>query len=243
MMQTRADEQRAIRHAAFPAEAVAWLVGGSGRTVVSIAHRELATALAAAGHQVAAVSSRTTPLPFSERTIDTIVAAEELPTDLDRAADLLRPGGQLSLVCHRRDQRIPWVRKLDRLLACTPAADPSLGLVTSARFGFVEEKTFRYWQVVNHESLAAMLHAELAGLDPAAREEKISGALDLYADYGRGNDGMQMPWVTRCYKATVVDRIWATPPGPSASTGSTGSTTDGDTPRAVDDAVLLIDFR
>jgi hypothetical protein len=236
-MQTPADEQRTFRHGAFPAEAVTWLVGGSERTVVSIAHRELATALAAAGHHVAAVPSRATPLPFPERTLDVVVATDELPTDLDRVADLLRPGGRLTLVCQQRDQRIPWARKLDRLLGGTPAADPSLGLVTSSRFGFVEDKTFRYWQVVNHDSLATMLREELAGLDPAAREEKVASALELYADYGRGNDGMQMPWVARCYKATLIDRIWATPPDEA------GSAADGDAPDALDDAMLLIDFR
>ena len=25
----------------------------------------------------------------------------------------------------------------------------------------------------------------------------------LYADYGRGHDGMQLPWITRCYRAVV----------------------------------------
>jgi SAM-dependent methyltransferase len=241
-MQTRLEDQRATRHAAFPAEAVTWLVSRPERMVVAIAHRELAAALVAAGHDVAAVPSRETGLPFHEHTIDTVVATDELPTDLDRVADLLRPGGRLTLVCQRRDHRIPWVRKLDAMLGHTPAAEPGAALQNSQRFGAVEEATFRWWQVVNQDSLASMLRAELAGHPATAREERVDRALALYADYGRGNDGMQMPWVMHCYKATVVDRIRSTAPG--ASSGSTGgSTAEFEAAAVPDDALLVIDFR
>ena len=233
-MQTPPDQQRTTRRSAFPAEAVTWLVAGTDRTVAVIDNRELAGALASAGHRVAALPSRTTGLPFHEHTMDAVVAAGELPEDLDRVAEILRPGGRLALVCHRRDHRIPWVRKLDAMLGHIPAADPSARLVTAKRFGFVEEATYRYWQVVNHESLAAILRSELAGLDPAIREQKVARAMDLYADYGRGNNGMQMPWVTRCYRASVVDRIWSTPNTPMDTTYAT---------EHPNDPMLLIDFR
>jgi hypothetical protein len=39
----------------------------------------------------------------------------------------------------------------------------------------------------------------------------VAAALALYADYGRGADGMQMPWVARCFRATVVEEAWQAP--------------------------------
>ena len=85
----------------------------------------------------------------------------------------------------------------------------------------------------------------------------------LYADYGRGADGMQMPWVSRCFKATVVESAWAAPRAldeePSVSATRTDTPADGDEDpertvpinAAVDPVVqdgsdsdlLLIDFR
>ncbi len=85
----------------------------------------------------------------------------------------------------------------------------------------------------------------------------------LYADYGRGADGMQMPWVSRCFKATVVESAWAAPRAldeePSVGATSSDTTADGDEDpertvpinAAVDPVVqdgsdsdlLLIDFR
>jgi len=239
-MHTRPDERAPQDQPAFPTEAVSWLVGGTRRTVVSIAHRDVATALAAAGHHVAAVTGWGTPR-FAPRSVDVIVATDRLPDDLEATAELLRPGGQLALVCNRRDQRIPWARKLDRLLGTHEEPDPASELVTCQKFGFVEEETFRYWQAVNHDSLAAMLRAELSDLDADTREGKVAQALDLYADYGRGNDGMQMPWVCRCFKATVVDKIWATPA--AAEVAEVAEVQGIAAPGPADDSMLLIDFR
>ncbi len=73
----------------------------------------------------------------------------------------------------------------------------------------------------------------------------------LYADYGRGNDGMQMPWVARCFKATVVERAWQVPHGLDEQ-DSAPEQGDDDAPNPVVEPVitdgtgadlLLIDFR
>ena len=50
----------------------------------------------------------------------------------------------------------------------------------------------------------------LAVLLPRDRRGRARGHLEevraFYAEYGRGMDGMQIPYVTRCYRADVVDR-------------------------------------
>jgi len=199
---------------AFPEDAVAWLDGATARTVVALGSADIVTALEAAGHDVSAPDGSPERLPYPDRSVDVVVGVGGLPKDLDDVARVLRPGGQLALVWNDRDQRIPWARKLDRALGTPVAGDePVAPLVTSGLFGFVSEHSWRWWEVVNDTSLEAMLRAELAHLEPADREEKVAAGMALYADYGRGNDGMQMPWVARCFKATVVERAWQVPHG------------------------------
>lgn len=188
-----------------------WLFGTSPRTVAVLGNDLLLEAFAAHGHDVTR-APLDEELPFAPRTVDVVVASGRPPEDLDEVARVLRPGGQCALVCHERDHRIPWARKLDRTIEATPAGDdPALPVINSTLFGFVSEETFRHWQWVNHEGLEELLRAELA--DDAALEAKVSAALDLYADYGRGADGMQLPWVSRCFRATVTENAWSPPRG------------------------------
>ena len=261
---------------AFPAEAAVWLAGCAPRSVVACGHRNLTTdliaALEALGHDVADLHGAVSTLPFVDSSVDVVVCAQGLPANLDEVARVLRPGGQLALVWNQRDHRIPWARKLDRAL-CNPEPpeQPALAIITSTRFGFVDEASYRYWQVVNHDSLAELVRAELADRRPEERERRVAAALELYDDYGRGADGMQMPWLSRCFRATVVESAWATPtpspeaPGsragsragstagstPGSPPGASAGSTAGDTGQAaalveppVDDGTtLLIDFR
>ncbi|MBD8870940.1 class I SAM-dependent methyltransferase [Nocardioides donggukensis] len=213
------DRQHATGRPAFPSDAVAWLVGPDPRSVVVLGPGGvggLAAAFAASDHDVTEAGRGTaadrTMQRLPDRSVDVVVAGQGLPDDLAEVARVLRPGGQLALVWNERDQRIPWARKLDRLLETRTAGDrPEAPVVNSGLFGYVADRSFTYWQVVNHESLAVLLREELAALEEEERETKVAAALDLYADYGRGRDGMQMPWISRCFKATVVESAWASP--------------------------------
>jgi hypothetical protein len=64
--------------------------------------------------------------------------------------------------------------------------------------------------------------------------------LAFYDDYGRGMDGMQLPYVTRCLVATALDR----PHGEESDDDREPGATDegGKRPDGPDDE-LLIDFR
>jgi SAM-dependent methyltransferase len=230
---------------AFPVDAVNWLIGRSARTVLCLGGPEIAAAAAESGHDVAAVADPDSALPFNERSIDVVVAAGRLPADLAAVATLLRPGGHLALVTKARDHRIPWARKLDREIG-KPAADPdaTATLIGSPHFGFVEEQQFRFWESVNRGSLAEKLRAELGTAADADR--RLAAGLALYDDYGRGHDGMQLPWVAECAKATVLESFWGSP----MSQDETGEfpAVPSEAPEAapaepLDDAMLLIDFR
>lgn len=198
----------------LPSAAVTWLCGDDARTIAVAPgpHAEaLAASFALLDHDVLDnVAADDGTLELAPRSVDVLVL-QMLPADLEPFARALRPGGQLALISHRRDRRIPWARKLDVALGVEHPDDPAEPLACSGLFGFVSDDVFRHWQQVNHESLAALIRSELAHRDDV--EERLRAALDLYADYGRGNDGMQLPWVSACWKTTVLESVWASPHG------------------------------
>jgi hypothetical protein len=63
----------------------------------------------------------------------------------------------------------------------------------------------------------------------------MAEVLAFYDEYGRGMDGMQLPYLTRCYRAEVLDR-------PRAPTDGDGAGSGDGRPPGPDDDMLLIDF-
>lgn len=197
----------------FPPDAAVWLAGQSGRTVVLVgdpaATRVIGDALAALGYDVRGSEDGTMSLP--DRSVDAIVAIDRAP-DLEVAARVLRPGGQVAVVAHEHDQRIPWVRKLGAAVRIPGAADPLPGMTGSPYFGHPLTETFRYWQAVTRESLADVVRSlpTVLARSHSEQERAVADAIALYDDYGRGPDGMQLPWVSHCHRAPVLAEAWAT---------------------------------
>ena len=249
----------------YPAEAAAWLAGSSPARVVELGagtgkltaglldhgHRVLATDplepmlqhLARAVPGAVPLRARAEEIPVRSRWADVVVSAQAYHWfDLDRAlpeiARVLKPGGRIALVWNLRDERIPWVRRLGRLIGTAEQnTDPTQDLISSHLFGFVESTTFRFWQPLDRERLRdlVMSRSNIASMDQAGRDEVLAGADALYAEYGRGADGMLLPYVTRCFKAVV--RAQSDPDDDQDGPGPAEPPTDDDT-----DA-LLIDFQ
>ncbi|MCW2791278.1 MAG: class SAM-dependent methyltransferase [Nocardioides sp.] len=266
----------------YPREAAAWLAGAEPVTVLELGcgTGKLTAELVALGHDVhatdpdpamLAILERRLPdvrrseasaeeIPLADRSVDVVVCAQAFHWfDLDRAlpeiARVLKPGGRLALVWNQRDERIPWVRRLGTLIGTQDQLrEPADPLVESALFGFVEQETFRFWQTVDRRSIQDLVlsRSNVAVLDEDARAAKLAEVLALYDDYGRGMDGMQLPYEARCFRAVVVDR-------PHADGGRPPVGGDDQEPTAPDDVdddglnhglsdgtdteMLLIDFR
>ena len=250
----------------YPAEAAAWLVGGEAKVVLELAagtgkltrelvdqgHAVFATEpdeemLAVLRERVPEVSARPATaeeIPANDRSVDVVVVAQAFHWfDPERAlpeiARVLKPGGHLALVWNSRDERIPWVRRMGDLLGRQDLdTSSSQHVVHSDLFGFVEEATFKHWQEIDRESIIdlARSRSSFAVMDDAEREDHLAQVRAFYDDYGRGMDGMQVPYVTRCYRAVVVDRDGPAPTDDEAPDGPVVS--DG-----TDTDMLLIDFR
>jgi SAM-dependent methyltransferase len=252
---------------AYPPAAVEWLVGAEQRSVlvVGACQGALTPQLVALGHDVQATDTSAEGLArLAEQLPDArtaVAAAEFLPAldgsvdvvlcerrlgdlDADKAltefARVLRPGGHVAVVATTPDTKIPWVRRLAALLGHEPASgEPPVELVRCDRFGFVDTSTHRFWQDVNSDNLddLALAQPAVAALDAPARERKLAEVRAFYDDYGRGMDGMQLPWVAHCAKAAVIDHPWSVPRREGADDDPVA-----DEEEPPDDS-LLIDFR
>ncbi len=253
---------------AYPTEAVTWLTGGEAKVVLELGAGtgKLTRQLVDAGHavfatdpdeamlevlhervpEVSAKVATAEDIPANDRSVDVVVVAQAFhwfdhEVALPEIARILKPGGHVALVWNSRDERIPWVRKMGDLLGRQDLDTSSAQhLVHSDLFGFMEETSFKHWQEVNRESILDLARSRSSYLvmDEAEQQEHLAEVRAFYADYGRGMDGMQIPYVTRCYRAVVIDRDEQTTSGDDEPSQEGPVVSDGS-----DTDMLLIDFR
>lgn len=272
----------------YPREAVDWLVGGNAQSVLELGAGtgKLTRALVGLGldvhatdpdEQMLAVLRRNLPdvrtsvgtaerIPAPDLTYDVVIAGQayhwfDHEKALPEISRVLKPGGILALVWNQRDESIPWVRKLGRLIGKrVENVDPTEQLEESGHFAAVESATFTFWQGIDRHSIVDLVlsRSTIAVLPEEEREAKRAEVLAFYDDYGRGMDGMQLPYLCYCYRATVTGRVPVPPPAPTTVVSSQqGSLTDTaqSLPRILDglpedgpdtdgtSSMVLIDFR
>ncbi len=218
----------------YPLEAAVWLTGSTAATVVELGAGtgKFTDRLVELGHDVLATDpldelltllrdrhpdlrTASTPaeqIPAATRSVDVVVAAQAFhwfdhALALPEIARVLRPEGRVAVVRNDPDDRIPWVRKLGRILGVGDhqATDPTDVLVGSQLFGYVEQATFRHWQPLRRQDLRdlALSRSRVATMERSAQDRLLRQVEALYDDYGRGPDGLLLPYVTRCFKAVV----------------------------------------
>jgi SAM-dependent methyltransferase len=246
----------------YPREAAAWLVGMESAQVLELGAGtgKLTEQLRALGHRVLAtdplepmlrhlctrvpgtpaVLAVAEAIPLRARSVDVVVGAQAFHwfdhgRALPEIARVLRPGGHLALTWNLRDERVPWVKRLGALIGTQEQEnDPTHALLSSHLFGFVESATYRHWQPLDRGRLRDLVlsRSNIAVQSEPERDRVLRKVDALYEEYGRGPDGMLLPYVTHCYRAVVRAPAVVEEQGPGSGKRDDGGDADS----------LLIDF-
>jgi len=183
--------------------------------------------------------ARAEQLPFRSLSFDAVVVAQAFHwfdpvAALPEISRVLRPQGTFALVWNLRDESVPWVRRLGTAIGSDRAdwVEVDLEAVdTSGLFAPVERQRFRFWQQLDRDGLLGLVesrsHIAVLGGDERARV--MTAVEALYDEYGRGHDGMRLPYVTHCLRTRRT-----TPAPPEQEPPQESPDAEGD---------LLFDFR
>lgn len=151
-------------------------------------------------------------LPFRRGWFDAVTLAQPAPEweqSLPEAVRVLRPGGHVATLHIVRDDTIPWVRRMARILqevdpqamagATTTATDDVMA--ATGLFERTEEQTFRHWVDVDRQGLAAMVlqRPRVRELPEAERRDLLDRVGDLVADISRGRQ-VSLPYRIVCHR-------------------------------------------
>jgi len=222
----------------YPREAVVWLLPDEARRVVDIGAGTgaLSTTLVALGLDVVAVE----PDPEMRRVLETRVPAasvragraEELPVEdgeadavlggqmwhwveADRAAAeaarILRPGGVLGLLWNLRDERVPWMAELGKLVYGEDRTDGSnerderMPLPDDAPFDAAAVRQFPWQQELAPSDLVDLMatRSQVQILPEEKRLDLLERVAELIRTHPDlvGRQVVEVPYVTTCFRA------------------------------------------
>ena len=216
----------------YPEEAVAWLAGEPPRDVVDLGAGtgKLTRQLVAAGHRVVAVDPSEQMLarleaatlrvralvgsaeriPLADASADAVTVAQAFhwfdhAVALPEIARVLRRGGTLGLVWNMRDEAVPWVAQLSRLLGNERLTQFEIEAAIGGAelFGSVERASFRHAQRLDRELLLALVSSRsfCATREPAERG-RILAAVGRLFDAVSASGTVALPYVTEAFRAS-----------------------------------------
>jgi SAM-dependent methyltransferase len=166
-------------------------------------------------HVVAATAES---LPFDPGCFDTVLSIQNFHTfapglALGEWARVLKPAGRVGLAYITRDDSVPWVKKLKRIVqSYLPSAmshhymtDSFAALNGSMYFPVVRQTSFRLWVPSTRSQLQdSALNARGAGDLPAGQLDTMLEEIGrLYDEYARIPDPLLLPYQIRCWGAEV----------------------------------------
>ena len=216
----------------YPDEGVEWLVGSSPGRILELGAGtgKLTQSLVALRHDVVATDPSDGMLAELRRripsahimvgnaesialpsgSVDVVAAGQAFHWfDLDRAlpeiARVLRPGGVLALVWNIGDLKVPWVRKVFGLLGLGSDDVGKDPVEDSELFAPSRQRIVRHWQQLDREGLLGFCrsNSQVALRSASEQQALLDEVGAIYDSYGRGNDGMLLPWNSYCYRSRV----------------------------------------
>jgi SAM-dependent methyltransferase len=168
-------------------------------------------ARAVPGVPVHAGSAEEIPLP--DASVDAVLVAQAWHwVDRSRAvpevARVLRPGGRLGLVWNVRDERVDWVAALGVVVHERGGHDHEGEGIVGPPFGPVERLDVEWTHPVSRDELIdmAVSRSHVIVLPEDQRAAVAAGVGRLFDARAAlaGPDGVQLPYVTECYRASLA---------------------------------------
>lgn len=211
----------------YPADAVEWILGSEPRRVIDLGAGTgiFSRRLAELGHEVIAVEPdagmretllATSPgvtavegsaeaIPLPDESVDAVVAAQayhwfDREVAHPEIARVIRPGGVFAPIWNIRDETIPWVAELSRIVGSVSAGPSSIGDGFGSLFGPVERFETRHSTVHTADTLVALIASRSYFLtaSPEERQRIESELRQLVADLG---EEFELPYLTIAYRA------------------------------------------
>lgn len=164
------------------------------------------------------VAAQASSLPFADQTFDVVTCAQVFHRFapglvLAEVARVLRPGGLFGVVYSTRDDTVPWVKRLTRLVqefdSTIMSGDFGHGSISSLEespyFAEIEHRSFRNWIPVTRPQMLLMVRRNPAvqRLPEAQREQLVAKVGELYDNSARAPEPLLLPWQASCWRAEV----------------------------------------
>lgn len=189
------------------------LVAALGAHVVAVEPvAEMRAMFSATVAEVEVLEGQAEALPLPAASADVVVCGQafhwfEPRGALEEFARILRPGGGLALLWNVRDESVPWVAELSRIVRWDAFARGHYSernwagvVAASGRFGPLERTRFPSVQVLDHAGLVDRVASisYVAALEPPEREEVLDAVRTLVRDFP---PTFELPYITDVWTA------------------------------------------